>query len=471
MGGRSGEHGERQRRAGRKRTNAPMWTVPAAVLVVDALKEEEQAHGRRAGQNMLAVLMERGAVERLLQRLPAGAPRACRDTARSVLHHHQQKLAALHEAGVEGGTTVQRLVDQALQTMRLHAAKYRPPGRLRLEGFTRREGASLDEFLSQKPEDDRAHDVGQRRRVIEGLQTWDLSWMTGHGVICYERHAGRIKKERPECAKAPGRFLQGVVRSKVLPTAVRNRGNHYLLVSAGGPVRLLSVEENARAMGIPAGSPVMVPLLSESPLLLTALQAVEALGSGVHVGVVRALMRTLIRDGELKAGLRYGSAFSGLDLAAAALDEELQGKFEYVFASEREGKLRRALVAAWAARGLTLARCYADARDERARSAPDVDLWVATPSCTENSRLNRVATDTDRARAAADFDMSLDYVRRRKPRVVIVENVSESSAVLPLTWVLTSIPGYAWSTGVLDPYEDLGEPVRRERQYWVGRCI
>ena len=42
MGGRSGEHGERQRRAGRKRTNAPMWTVPAAVLVVDALKEEEQ---------------------------------------------------------------------------------------------------------------------------------------------------------------------------------------------------------------------------------------------------------------------------------------------------------------------------------------------------------------------------------------------------------------------------------------------
>ena len=112
--------------------------------------------------------------------------------------------------------------------------------------------------------------------------------------------AGRIRKERPGCAKAPGRFLQGIVRSKVLPTAVRNRGNHYLLVSAGGPP-VRAAEENARAMGIPAGSPVMVPLLSESPLLLTALQAVEALGSGVHVGVVRALMRTLIRDGELKA--------------------------------------------------------------------------------------------------------------------------------------------------------------------------
>ena len=61
MGGRSDEHGERQRRAGRKRTNAPTWTVPAAVLVAEALKEEEQAHGRRAGQNMLAVLMEDGA--------------------------------------------------------------------------------------------------------------------------------------------------------------------------------------------------------------------------------------------------------------------------------------------------------------------------------------------------------------------------------------------------------------------------
>ena len=50
MGGRSGEHGERQRRAGRKRTNAPMWTVPAAVLTrVGDESRDPPKLGRDAG--------------------------------------------------------------------------------------------------------------------------------------------------------------------------------------------------------------------------------------------------------------------------------------------------------------------------------------------------------------------------------------------------------------------------------------
>ena len=50
---------------------------------------------------------------------------------------------------------------------------------------------------------------------------------------------------------------------------------------------------------------------------------------------------------------------------------------------------------------------------------------------------------------------------------MIVENVSEPSAVGPMTGLLARIEGYKMETGMLDPREVARMPVARERQYWV----
>ena len=452
------------------RRNAPIWTGPAATAALAALEEEVQAGGLRPGQALMAVLRDRGGSERLIGRLRGGTPVACRHLAQSVLQHHRARLAALGPFGPRPIPAAQRLVDRALAQMRARATPLAMHmAELTLRAATRRDGATFEELLSKEPSRDRAHSMAGRHRVLAALRRWDFEWLTGVGVICFERHAGRVEAERPGCNGAPtATFLRGVVRRAVLPTAVSNRADHYILVDASGPVRLLSVQENARAMGVHAGSSLMGPLLQTTPTLLTALQAVEALGNGVHALVMGAIVRELVDAGRLGRGATYGTAFSGVDVAAVGVEAALEGEFKYVFASEKSGRLRAVLAAAWGGRGLTAACCYEDARDERALSAPSVDLWVATPSCKENSGSNRMATDAGRAEAAADFDRSLDYVRRQGPKVVVVENVTASSVVLPITCMLASIPGYEWATGVLDPHVDLGEPVDRTRQFWVG---
>ena len=80
---------------------------------------------------------------------------------------------------------------------------------------------------------------------------------------------------------------------------------------------------------------------------LTVNQAVSCLGRSVHVGVARALVRELLRRGVLAKGARYGSAYSGIDTFAAAVDVELEGSWTYAFASESSKAPRKALMRAW----------------------------------------------------------------------------------------------------------------------------
>ena len=83
-----------------------------------------------------------------------------------------------------------------------------------------------------------------------------------------------------------------------------------------------TVEEAARVMGIEDGSPLMKALRQRRPALLSANQAASCLGRGLHVGVARAIVRRLLGDGTLSVGLTYGSAFSGIDMFAAAVEAE-----------------------------------------------------------------------------------------------------------------------------------------------------
>ena len=72
------------------------------------------------------------------------------------------------------------------------------------------------------------------------------------------------------------------------------------------------------------------------------------------------------------------------------------------------------------------------------------------------------------ARALYDTHRALEYVRLRRPRVVIVENVKATTVVAPLTDMLLRITGYTWHGGVVDPWEALRIPMDRTRHFWLG---
>ena len=200
---------------------------------------------------------------------------------------------------------------------------------------------------------------------------------------------------------------------------------------------------------------------------MTAAQAVECLGRAVHVGVARRLVLRLAAEGVLSTGLTYGSAFSGIDTFAAGVDQVFGEDWRYAFASEASAVARRGLCAAWGSRALTEGMVWQDARGEAASAVSYVDLYVTTPNCETYSRRNHGPSAKMQHTSLRDVWRSLEYVRRQRPKVVIVENVAEPTVVGPLTGLLGRLEGYTLRTSMLDPRAVAGAPVARERQFWV----
>ena len=122
---------------------------------------------------------------------------------------------------------------------------------------------------------------------------------------------------------------------------------------------------------------------------------------------------------------------------------------------------------AWGARGLQPGACFGDAGSEAATTAAEVDLWVCTPSCEQHSKRNHGRTAAAQGSALAATWAALAYVRARRPSVVVLENVAEASVTEPLTGMLARLHGYTVETSTLDPRWTAGEPVARERRFWV----
>ena len=61
----------------------------------------------------------------------------------------------------------------------------------------------------------------------------------------------------------------------------------------------------------------------------------------------------------------------------------------------------------------------------------------------------------------------LEYVRLRRPPVVVVENVDETSVVAPLTGLLSRLHGYDVEAGVLTPDEHAAAGIARTRHFWL----
>ena len=228
----------------------------------------------------------------------------------------------------------------------------------------------------------------------------------------------------------------------------------------------MTVEEVMRAYGIPAGSDLWKALLVPKGVV-SAPQAVSCLGRGVHVGVAYQILATLIGKGKLPLPLAYGSAFSGIDTFASAVDKATGGLWTYEFASEPDPIARRVLLKAWSRHGLSELGCFKNACSMEACSAPPVDLFVCTPECDAHSKMNHSRNAADQRVTLEDIWKSLEYVRTQRPSVVIVENVDEPSSNGPITGLLSRLEGYRMESATLDPRKVAKMPIARERRFWV----
>jgi len=426
------------------------------------------------GEQLLRVLTSFAARKRLDETMPPRLSKAAHELLEEILEHHMRT--------VEEGLVLnydkdgKALMHRVLKPLREKERKHVPVGTLELE--LRPAKGSFHRWLAQEPGEERQRGIAGNNRILDGVAGWDLRWLEGTGAICYERAASRVANERPGCGGMPdASFMRGVVSTEILPTATANGGDHYVLVSGRAEPRFMTVEEVSRAFGLPSHSPVMGPLLGrlldgeKKKDALSELQAVSALGEGVHVGLCARLVERLMERGVIAPGMTYGSAFSGVDLMAAAVEKVMGQAWEHRFASENARKKRAALRSAWACRGLTPEAVYWDATGEEATSAPQVDLWSMTASCKEFSQRKHEPTEEGQWTSLGAVHRSLDYVRVVRPKAVLIENVNAESVMRPLTAMVGRIGGYAWWAGVLSPETHAEDPMKRERFFIVGERL
>ena len=343
-GGRSERYEERRAQRGAQRAIAPGWSDAAAAAVLAALHATCTQHNKIVSVTKHMLLSSQAARASFVRALDLST--AERAAALELVDLHAQKCAA-----ASGEEELKARVEVFLRPLRRRRAAHPPPQDLELP--TQEVGErTFHEWLSDKPEEDRLRPIARSERTVSGVDSWPLSWLAGEtGVVCYERVAARVQRERG--GRADAGFARGLVKTAVLPTAVANASDHYALVTRDGVERYMSVNEVARAFGVAEGGTLMHALTQTKAV--TANQAVTCLGRSVHVGVARAIVRELLKRGTLAAGLRYGSAYSGIDTFAEAVEIELGSEWTYEFASESDRIPREALLEAWSARGLRAA--------------------------------------------------------------------------------------------------------------------
>lgn len=374
-----------------------------------------------------------------------------------LAHHHR----LLQQAGSQAAAR-NKVVRNFLRALRLRK-QARSEVKELVVPMIPMDSATFHMWLSPAPRKELLRSINRSARTVKGLKKWPLKWMTVPGVITYERAAGRIRDERGGVLSEE--IVKSVVKIDVLPTAVANSSDHYVVLQPGRQPRYMTVEEVCRAYHVPTGSPLRRALLDTR--VLSPIQAVSSLGRAIHVGVARQIFTGLLARGLLGPGLKYGSAYSGIDTFAAGVDAVLDGAWTYVFASEKDPTSRRALGCAWLARGLDPGSVYEDALGVDARYAPAVDLYVMTPDCGAHSPRNHERTSSKEHTSMANVWKGLEYVRLRRPAIVVCENVDMVGVVGPLTGMFGRLPGYKIETAMLDPRSVAGAPIVRERRFWV----
>ena len=456
-GGRSPRYEKRPHRRSGARAYAPEWSDASAAAVLNALKQMSDGP-RKLSQLCDTWLMDKEGHPRFIAGLKLSPADAGLTAA--ILDFHRLKAEAAAASDLQG---LRPVVKAFLKPLRERMAARAQVKELRVPAAA--EGPqSFHVWLSPRPGSDRHRDIKKSQRIIKGIRKWPLGWMKTKGVVCFERANGRINRERggnPDSA-----FMRGIVKCRELATLTANPSDQYVVLTPGKEPRFMTVEETLRAFGVPPQSLLWKALTARKGGPSPG-DATRFLGRSVHTGVARQIVKKLASEGLIAPGMTYGSAFSGIDTFAAAVEAEMGEHWTYEFASEYDEAPRRSLLRAWGPRGLKEEACFKDARDDFAACAERVDLYVTTPECTAHSRRNHAPSAKDQRTSLEEFWASLAYVRRKHPRVVIVENVHEPSSVGPMTGLLSRIPGYEIESGELTPQAVAKMPIARDRHFWV----
>ena len=438
-GGRSPSYEDQRRWRGVVAKKAPEWSDAAAACVLDGVKAHRDERGINTHEALQELCGNVEALDRYVRTLPL--PNWEAELARSILSWHLRE-------GLENDGTLTLAKCKSICSNLYRRNRERAQVQELSVDLVRCSTKGFAAWLSSNAESEWQRTVPPAMAHV--LSRWPLGWLRQTAVMAYSRAARRVRNSRG--GRAGAGFLKGCVYYDALPTAMAK--DHYLVLEPGRAARFMTVPELARLFGVPARSPLRSVL---APPWFTANQAAECFGDSVHVVVAAQIVTTLLRTGKVARGLVYGSAWSSIDFFAAGVEKACQGHWQYAFASEKNRKRRLALAAAWRVRGLAAARCYADSTGEEAACAPHVDLFVATPECRKFSTANGTQTAEKNARALAEVWAGLEYVRRSRPKVVLVENVCTRSSLEQLTGLLCRLGGYTVSLPQCTPCVDKEE--------------
>ena len=275
----------------------------------------------------------------------------------------------------------------------------------------------------------------------------------------------------------PQRLTRSLLHSSQIPTALGNPADHWYLPVLG---RWVSPTEAARLFGVPSSSRLYRAIAGEldygphsRSIPIAASGLLSAFGRSIHYGCAsRALDIAIDLAGDVSHNgiVRYGSACSGLDMFATAVESRFGDQFRYCHASEWRSSIRKALLFTYEDRGLVPSRVHKDARVMSCFYGP-VDIWSFTPPCEPFSKRNHKKNDPEvdaeeLVKAGEQIHSMLWYPRLYRPRIILVENVCEHAATTIISSMLLSLPGYDWVTLETEA-RDYSESCRR-RRLWIG---
>ena len=311
-GGRSAEYAARHARGGRPTSYAPVWTDGAAFAVLEVLKAGMEAwHTNKTKAYCLKVLTSDADTAHLLETCRKRVSLHDNGIVRMIVHAHSKKIKEV--MADKGADAALAKVHSFLKPLRERVALARRAGVLRVTPVTKGPD-SASQWLMPAGQGGRGRSIDKCNRILDGVKKWPLGWLKGPAVIVYERAHGRIRRERAGSNGAPDEaFVRGLVKEHELPTLTANPADHYVVLEPGQRPRFATVAEVANSFMVPETSPLYKMLCSTT---LKCSHAVSCLGRSIHVGVARALVALLMERGMLTYGLRYGSAYSGIDTFA-----------------------------------------------------------------------------------------------------------------------------------------------------------
>ena len=367
---------------GRPRS-APRWTAAAAITFTKALYQAENypKEGKTAViRRVLSSEQDRDAIS-ATPAMRTVAPET-RELAEAIMDCHREKVQkTLAKKGPLANLIRERLLEHTGPQLEAESCPVpRTPAADKAPGWWL--NAAQNSATGARPVPDK------RSTRCKEIKSWGLERagpLPDHSIIVYDRTKGRVdewrkKNGKPKTAAPPSALARALVHTDIIPTALAQPGDHWYLV---GLDRWVTPEEGLRIFGAAEGSSI-AKAVKDAKTGLDAIATMSALGRSIKLTTCRKTLALAELD-NLDHPLRYGSAFSGIDLFAAAV-EERHPDMIYAHGAEASEPEAKALAATYSGKGLSIGNALADAT--AIRDVRPVDLWVATPPCEDYSKRN-----------------------------------------------------------------------------------